>query len=63
MFSFQNARKLRNYLLKAKVYYLERTVGSFKCNKSSFQVFLNVNEPDTFTSFIAKQTYKTKSQI
>ena len=56
--SFRSARKVSNYLVRAKVYHLEKTVGSFKCKKSRCQVCLNVNETDTFTSTVTKKTYK-----
>ena len=58
MVSFRSVRKVSSYLVKAKVYPLERTVGSFKCKKSRCQVCLNVNETDTFTSTGTKKTYK-----
>ena len=47
--------QVSSYLVRAKV---ERTVGSFKVNKSRCQVCRNVNETDTFTSTMTKQTYK-----
>ena len=31
MISFRSARKLSSYLVRAKLYPIERTVGSFKC--------------------------------
>ena len=31
--SFKSAQKLSSYLVRAKFYPLQRTVGSFKCNK------------------------------
>ena len=31
--SFKSARKLSSYLVRAKLYPLQRTVGSFKCSK------------------------------
>ena len=59
MVSFRSACKVSSYIVRAKVYPLERTVGSFKCNESRCQVRLNVNESDTFTSTVTKKTYKT----
>ena len=50
MVSFRSARKVSSYLVRAKLYPLERTVGSFKCKKSGCQVCLNVNETDIFTA-------------
>ena len=57
-FHFEVPIKVSSYLVRAKVYLLERTVGSFKCKKSRCQVCLNVNETDTFTSTVTKKTYK-----
>ena len=50
MVPFRSARKVSSYLVRAKVYLLQRTVGSFKCKKSRCQVCLNVNETDFFIS-------------
>ena len=58
MVSFRSARKVSSYLVRAKVYPLAGTVGSFKCKKSRCQVCLIVNETDTFTSTVTKKTYK-----
>ena len=57
MVSFRSASKVSSYLVTAKLYPLERTVGSFKCKKSMCQVCLNVNETDIFTSTVTKKTY------
>ena len=57
MVSFRGARKVSSYLVRAKVYPSERTVGSFKYKKSRCQVCLNVSETDTFTSTVTKKTY------
>ena len=58
MVSFRSARKVSSSLVRAKVYPLERTVGSFKRKKSRCQVCLNVNETDAFISTVTKKTYK-----
>ena len=56
--SFRGARKLGSYLVRAKLYPLERSVGSFKCNGKWCQVCLNVTETKTFSSTITKKEYK-----
>ena len=43
MISFQSVRKLSSYLLRAKLYPTERTVGSYKCGGKRCEVCLNVN--------------------
>ena len=50
---------LKSFLVRSKVYPLERKVGSTKCNDKRCQVCLNINETDTFQSFQTKQKYKT----
>ena len=52
MVSFRSTRKLRSYLVRAKLYSIERTVGSFKCNRKRRQTCLNVNETDKFTTAV-----------
>ena len=58
MVSFKSARKLSSYLVRAKLYPLNRSVGSFKCNKSRCEICVNVIETDTFTSTVTVKTYK-----
>ena len=56
--SFKCARKLNSYLVKAKIYPLQRTVGSFQCNKRRCEVCINVSETDTFTSTATGESFK-----
>ena len=58
MVLFRGARKLGSYLVRAKFYPLERSVGSFKCNGKRCQVCLNVTETKTFSSTVTKKKYK-----
>ena len=57
MVSFRGARKLNSYLVRAKLYPLERSVGSFKCNGKRCQVCMNVTESNTFSSSVNKKEY------
>ena len=57
MVSFWEARKLSSYLLRAKLYPLERSVGSFKCNGKRCQICMNVTESNTFSSSVDKKEY------
>ena len=50
MISFRSARKLSSYLVRARLYPLERTVGSVQCKAKRFQTCHNVKETETFTS-------------
>ena len=47
-----------SYLVKVKVYPLERTVVSFKCNKCRSRDRININKAGTLTGPVTKQTYK-----
>ena len=57
MFSFWGARKLSSYLLKAKIYPLKRSVGSFKRNGKRCQACMNVTESNTFPRSIEKKEH------
>ena len=52
MISFCSARNLSSYLVRAKLYPVERVKGSLKCSSSRCEVCLNVNEASTFTSTV-----------
>ena len=58
MASFRIARKISSYLVRTKLYPLEKRVGSFKCGGRRCQFCLNVTETETFTSTSTNQTYK-----
>ena len=58
MISFRGARKLNSYLVRAKLYPLERSVGSFKCRNRRSQVCDNVTETTTFKSSVTSNEYK-----
>ena len=57
MISFRSARKLSSYLVRAKLYPTERTVGSYKCSGKRYEVCVNSNETSTFTSTVTGETY------
>ena len=63
MASFHSVQKISNYLVWAKLYPLERHVGSFKCGGRHCQVCLNVTETETFTSTSTNQTYKINHEF
>ena len=63
MASCRSARKISSYLVRAKLYYLERHVGFCKCAGRRCQVWLNVTETETFTSTSTNQTYKIKHRF
>ena len=61
--SFRSARNLKSFLVRSKVYPLDRKVGSEKCNGKRCLVCLNVVETDTFESFQTKRQYKINHNL
>ena len=58
MVAFRSSRKLRSYLVRAKLYPLTRVTGSCKYHGKRCAVCLNVSETSTFTSSVTYETYK-----
>ena len=52
MISFHSARKLSSYLVTAKLYPLERIVGSIQCKRKRCQTCHNVKETETFKTTV-----------
>ena len=63
MISFRSARKLSSYLVRAKLYSIDRKVGSDKCCGSICQVCLNVVRTDSFSSSVTKNVYKINHRL
>ena len=63
MVSFRSPRKISSYLVTAKLYLLDRVVGSTKCGKKRCQVSMNISETNTFTSKVTGETYKKNHQL
>ena len=61
--SFRSARNLKSFLVRSKVYPLERKTGSEKCNGKRCLVCLNIAETDTFESFQTKKQYKINHNL
>ena len=57
MISFCSARKLSNYIVRAKMYPIQRTVGSKNCGGKHCEVCINVNETSIFTSTVTGETF------
>ena len=49
MVSYQSVHTLSSYLVRGKLYPIERKVGSCKCNGKCCEVCKNVLETDMFT--------------
>ena len=63
MVSFRSPRKTSSYLVRAKLYPLDRVVGSTKCGKKRCEVCMNVSETNTFTSNVTGETYKINHKL
>ena len=57
MVSYRSARKLSSYLVRAKLYPIDRIVGSKGCGKKRCEVCVNVCETDTFSSTVIGETF------
>ena len=49
--------------MRAKLYPLDRVVGSTKCGKKRCEVCVNVSETNSFTSNITGETHKTNHKL
>ena len=58
MVSFRNAHKLSSYLVRAKLYPLERRVGSYKCRCNRSQVCRSITETDMLLCNNDQKSYK-----
>ena len=58
MVSFRSSRKISSYLVRAKLYPVERSVGSFNCKRPRSLICTYVTETDSFTSTVTGETYK-----
>ena len=63
MVSFRSPRKLSSYLVRAKLYPIERTVGCNKCGNKRCEVDFNINETDTFTSSVTGEKFKINHKL
>ena len=62
MVSYCSARKLSSYLVRAKLYPLERKRSSCKCGNMCL-VCNNIEETDTFTSTITGESFKINHHL
>ena len=56
--TYRSARKIKNYIVRSKLYPTERKVGSCRCGNSRCQACTSIQVTDTFSSFVTKSTYK-----
>ena len=55
--SYRIARKIKNYIVRSKLYPVERKVGYRRCGSSRCQVCSSITITEKFTSFTTKKTY------
>ena len=60
MVLFTSPCEINSYLVRAKLYPLDRTVASTKCGKKRCEVCVNVSETNRFTSNVTDETSQTQ---
>ena len=63
MVLFRNAGKLSSYLVQAKLYPLQRKVGSSKCGKRRCEVCSNVTDISIFSSTVTGDTFNINHSL
>ena len=63
MDSFQSAWKPSIYLVWAKLYPLQRKVGSSRCYKRRYEVCNNVTDTSTFSTTVTGDTFKINHSL
>ena len=61
--SFRSAPKISSYLVRVKLYPLERFVGSRKCKKGRCDVCTNVTETDSFSGTATGETFQINHEL
>ena len=56
--SYRSARKIKDYIVRSKLYSVERSGGCEGCGGPRCQVCENIKVTDSFTSFATKNAYK-----
>ena len=63
MVSCRSSGKLSNYLVRAKIYLIDRIVRSKGCGKKQCEVCVNVCETNTFSSRVTGETFKINHKL
>ena len=63
MVSFKSAHRISSYLVRAKLYPLERFLGSKQCKKRRCDVCTNVTETDTFSSTVTGEIFQINHEL
>ena len=63
MVLFRSARRIISYLMRGKLYPLERFVGSRQCKRRRCEVCTNVPVTDTFSSTVTGETFQINHKL
>ena len=63
MASFRSSFKISSYLVRTKLYPIERIVRSFRCGSKRCEVCKYITETDNFTSSVTGETYKINHHL
>ena len=63
MVSYRSSRKLSSYLVRAKLYPIDRIVGSKGCGKKRCELYVNVCETNTFSRTVTGETFKINHKL
>ena len=63
MVLFRSARKINSYLVRAKLYPLERFIGSRQCKRCICEVCINITETDTFSITVTGATFQMNHEL
>ena len=63
MILFCSSRKLRSYQVRVKLNYMQRVIGSCRCDGERCQACSNITEIDTFFSTVEHKTYKINHKL
>ena len=56
--SYRSTRKIKDYIVRSKLYPIEKKVRSYRCGNSCCQACTIIQVIDTFSSFVTKSAYK-----
>ena len=56
--SYRSARKMKDYIVRSKLYPVERKVNCRECGSSQCQVCKSINITEEFTSFTTRKSIK-----
>ena len=63
MVSYRSSRKLSRYIVRAKLYPIDKIVGSKGCGKERCEVCVNVCQTDTFSSTVTGEIFKINHKL